>query len=146
LGIRDESMFKAASGLHGGIGGKEDVCGALLGASMMLGFMVGKSPAEMNQSGTAHQPGEPNDATKLVGELYDWFKNEFGSVKCQAIKERYQGEVNAEPDSAGLTDMEKMMRAFKKCDQLAGETAAKAAEMICDEMAKGEKSRGEKGW
>ena len=142
LGTRDESILQAASGLHGGIGGKGDVCGALLGASMMMGYMFGKSPAEIDEAETPPEPGKPDTATRLVAEMYDWFEKEFDSVKCQAIKDRHQEEVNADPVSVGLTDMEKMMKAFKKCDVLAGEVAARAAEMICDEMEKGKKSGG----
>jgi C_GCAxxG_C_C family probable redox protein len=140
LGIRDEGMFKAASGLHGGIGGKGDVCGSLLGASLMLGYIFGKSPAELDNAGAPPAPGKPDNGTRLVGELYDWFNSEFGSVKCQAIKESSEEEVNADPESAGLTDAEKNFRVHAKCDRLTGETAAKAAELIYGEREEGDKS------
>ena len=39
--IKDQSVFKAATGLHGGIGGVGDVCGSLLGASLVLGLVCG---------------------------------------------------------------------------------------------------------
>jgi C_GCAxxG_C_C family probable redox protein len=134
FGIKDESAFKAASGLHGGIGGKRDVCGALLGASLMLGLMFGNDIEESGKPGQPHKPGELDVPTRLVGELYKRFKKEFGSVKCRSIQKRHVKEVNAEPDAAGLTDTERMQRIFEKCDLLAAKTAAKTAEIIYDEL------------
>ena len=132
FGLKDEGAFKAASGLHGGIGGKRDVCGALLGSSLMLGLMFGDSMEKALKSEKPRQPGEMHSPTQLTGELYDWFKKEFGSVKCRVIQKRYANEVNAETDAAGLTDMERMQRIFAKCDRLAAKTAAKTAEIILD--------------
>lgn len=132
FGLKDEGAFKAASGLHGGIGGKRDVCGALLGASLMLGLMFGNSMEESGKPKQPHKPGELDTPTRLVGELYKWFKKEFGSVKCQSIQARHVKEVNAEPDASKLTDMERMHRIFDKCNRLTGKTAAKTAELILD--------------
>ena len=139
FGLKDEGAFKAASGLHGGIGGKRDVCGALLGASLMLGLMFGSRVEESGKPKQPHKPGELDTSTRLVGELYKWFKKEFGSVKCHSIQKRHINEVNDEPDAMGLTDMERMQRVFSKCDRLAAKTAAKAAEMILGATETGEK-------
>jgi C_GCAxxG_C_C family probable redox protein len=133
FGIRDDSAFRASAGLHGGIGGKNDVCGALLGAGLMLGLMFGKDIEEEKKQ-TSPKNGEPDAAIRLTGELYRWFKKEFGSVKCRSIQKKYTGEVNAESGDAALTDPEITQRVFKKCDRLTAETAARAAEMIYDEM------------
>ena len=141
FGLKDEGAFKAASGLHGGVGGKRDVCGALLGASLMLGLMFGSSVEESGKPRQPHKPGELDTPTRLVGELYKWFKKEFGSVKCRSIQKKHVNQVNAEPDASNLTDMERMHRIFDKCNRLSGKTAAKAAEMIYDEI----KSRKEEG-
>lgn len=141
--LRDNSTFRAASGLHGGIGGKGDVCGALLGASLMLGLMFGKDLNKSNKPMQPHKPGELDVPLRLVSELYKWFKKEFGSVKCRSIRKSKEKEVDAEPDAAGLTDMEKMNRIYEKCDRLTGKTAARTAEMIYDEMTKTGKKPGE---
>ena len=132
--IRDESVFKAASGLHGGIGGKGDVCGALTGASLMLGLMFGSGVEESGKPRQPPTPGEWDVPTRMVGELYKWFKKEFGSVKCHVIRARHEKEVNAEPDASGLTEMEKMGRSFAKCNDLCGRTAARATEIILDRI------------
>ena len=104
---------------------------------MMLGYMFGKSRTEIEQAKAPPEHGQPDDASRLVAELYDWFKEEFGSVKCRDIQERSKAEVNADPATAGLTDEEKMPIIFKKCDVLAGKTAGKAAELIYDERERG---------
>jgi C_GCAxxG_C_C family probable redox protein len=144
FGLRDEGSFKAAAGLHGGIGGRQDVCGALLGASLMLGLMFGSSVEESGKPKTPPSPGELDLPTQLVGELYKWFKKEFGSVKCRSIQVRHTKEINAQPDAAGLTDMERMQRMFKKCDQVSGKTAAHTVEMIWDEIKPGKKKTARK--
>ena len=141
FGLKEEGAFKAASGLHGGVGGKRDVCGALLGASLMLGLMFGSSVEESGKPRQPHKPGELDTSTRLVGELYKWFKKEFGSVKCRSIQKKHFSEVNAKPGAAGLTDMERMHRIFDKCNRLSAKTAAKTADMIYDEI----KSRKEEG-
>ncbi len=132
FGVRDDGAFRAASGLHGGIGGKRDVCGALLGASLMLGLMFGDSREKALKPEKPHKPGEMHNPTQLTGELYRWFKKEFGTVKCRSIQKKYAKEVNAEPGAAGLTDMERIQRVFARCDRLAAKTAARTAEMILD--------------
>jgi len=45
--LRDDGVFKAASGVSGGIGQMHDTCGALLGASLVLGQIYGRSRDEI---------------------------------------------------------------------------------------------------
>jgi C_GCAxxG_C_C family probable redox protein len=132
FGIRDESVFKAAGGLHGGIGGSGDVCGSLLGASLMPGLMFGRGTDE-----EIFPPGDKKDPTRMVGELYQWFKKEFGTVKCFDLRDKYEEEVALDPSSKGLSDRERMMRTMAKCDEMAARTAARAAEILCDSMEPG---------
>ena len=127
FGISDESVFKAASGLHGGIGGCGDVCGSLLGASLMPGLMFGRSTDE-----GVGQPGDKNDPTRMVGELYQWFKKEFGSVKCFDLRDKHEEEVALDPAAKDISERERMMRTMAKCDELGARTAAKMAEILYD--------------
>jgi hypothetical protein len=96
--IKDESAFRAASGLRGGIGRKGNICGSFLGASLMIGLMCGGSIAESGLLKSDPEAVEP--PVRLVAELYDWFQSEFG------------------------------------CHLLCGKTAARAAEMLWDELHK----------
>ena len=122
--MRDDNVFKAASGLHGGIGGMKDVCGALLGASLMLGLIYGHSPEE------AADPEKKDEAKQMVSQLYKWFKKEFGSVKCRIILTKFQREVDKDIDAQGLTEEERLARQRAKCADLAGRTAARTTEML----------------
>ena len=137
FGIRDESVFKAASGLHGGIGGKGDVCGSLMGASLMLGMMCGSSIEESGKPKEHFNPAEIDLPTRLVGELYEWFDKEFGTVKCRKILSQHKKEVAADPNAKGLTKEERMGRIHAKCGELCGKTAARTAEILWDALNKG---------
>jgi C_GCAxxG_C_C family probable redox protein len=138
--IKDESAFKAAAGLHGGMG-RGDVCGSLLGASLMIGLMCGKSIAESGQhkepaGPPAGGPPPPDTATRLVGEIYDWFGKEFGSVKCEQVRSKHEKEVDAAPDAKNLSGPERMQRVHAKCDELCSKTAARTVELLWDEIKK----------
>lgn len=124
--MRDDNLFKAASGLHGGIGGMHDVCGALLGASMMLGLKYGRGSEEIDNL------EKKKDSTQLVSQLYKWFKKEFGSVKCRIICAKFKKEINDEIDAPGPADLSSEDRLHAKCDELAAKTAARTAEMLWD--------------
>jgi C_GCAxxG_C_C family probable redox protein len=126
----DENVFHAAAGLHGGIGGKRDVCGSLLGAAMMLGLTFGGGTGETSASGDKENP------TRMVGQLYQWFKNEFGTVKCRTINAGFEKEVNDDINNSGLPEPARKARVFARCDDLCGKTAARTAEMIWDALHK----------
>jgi C_GCAxxG_C_C family probable redox protein len=130
--IMDSNVFKAASGLHGGIGGMGDVCGSLLGASLILGLMGGVGPEESCKLKTEEpdKPGAMDVPTQLVGQLYKWFRKEFGSVKCRIIRARFERELNQDIHSRGLTDEEKQTALFARCDELTAKTAAITAEIL----------------
>ncbi len=123
--MSDDNVFKAASGLAAGIGRMEDTCGALLGASMMLGLKYGRGREEIN------------DIEKLiasflpVGKLYKWFEKEFGSVKCREIRTKFAG-VYYDTKIAWQAELAKEAGLPEKCAELTGKTAARTAEMLWD--------------
>ena len=134
LGIKDESAFRAASGLHAGMG-RGDVCGSLMGASLMIGLVCGKSIEESGQP--KEHTGPPWGApTRLVGEIYDWFEKEFGSVKCRDVRGKYDEEVKVEAGGKKLTDKEMIDRVHVKCDELTRKTAARTVELLWGEIKK----------
>ena len=136
FGLREESAFRAATGLHGGMG-KGDVCGSLMGANLMMGLVFGDDVKDAEKSKEDFKPGVLDTPTRLVGEIYDWFGKEFTSVKCQDIRDKHEKEVDAEPDAKGLTEEERLDRMISRCEELCCKTAARAAEIIFDEMDKG---------
>jgi C_GCAxxG_C_C family probable redox protein len=128
--IKNESVFKAVSGFHGGIGGKRDVCGSLLGASAMIGLVCGSPLADIGKAAQQPGPGEMDRATQLVAELYDKFRREFRSVQCRTIRARFEKEVSGDPTSEDLPEEKRMGQIFAKCDALTARTAAMTAEML----------------
>ncbi len=137
FGVKEESVFKAASGLHGGFGAKGDICGALSGSSMMIGLMLGPSIKESAEPKEPPKPGDLDLPTRLVGELYTWFKKEFGSAKCRIIRRKNDQSVDSAPDAGNLTEEELMERRLSFAYELIGKTAAKAAGMIWDTLNEG---------
>jgi len=70
--MRDDNLFKAASGLCGGVGRMADVCGSLLGAALMLGTKYGRGREEIENLDKLMESLTP------VGKLYKWFEKEYG--------------------------------------------------------------------
>jgi C_GCAxxG_C_C family probable redox protein len=130
--LADNSVFKAASGLHGGIGGMGDVCGSLLGASLILGLVCGVGPKERAKlkANKPDKPGAKDVPTELVGQLYKWFRKEFGSVKCRIVRAKFERALNQDIRIRDMTDEAKQAALFGKCDELAAKTTARTAEIL----------------
>lgn len=126
LGIRDDNLFKAVSGLGGGIGRMEDVCGALLGASLMLGMKYGRAREEIDSL------EKLGDSSLPVGRLYKWFEKEFGSVRCRDICTRFAGGVHYDRNIRWQAELAEEAGLHDKCVDLTGKTAARVAEMMWD--------------
>ena len=128
LDIRDDNTFRAASGLGGGIGGMNDTCGALLGASMMLGLKCGRGREELDNVDKLHNSG------MLVGKLYKWFEKEFGSAKCRDIRTGFGGGAFYDIHIPWQAELAEKAGIFEQCCDLVGKTAARTAEMIFDDV------------
>ena len=125
LDMRDDNLFKAASGLGGGIGQMNDVCGALLGASLMLGVKFGRSREEIEDYEIAKSSYLP------VARLYKWFEKEFGSATCRGVRTKmagvfYDTKIPWQKDMADEAGLPAM------CAELAAKTATHTVEMIWD--------------
>jgi C_GCAxxG_C_C family probable redox protein len=126
--MRDDNVFKAASGFAGGIGGMHDTCGALIGACMMLGLHYGRGLDEIDNM-------EKYDSQRLlIGKLYKWFEKEFGSAQCHEICTRFAGGVFYDIGVPWQRELAMEAGQMEKCAELTGKTAAKIAEMLWDAM------------
>lgn len=79
LGL-DKSALKLAAGFGGGMA-IGDKCGALTASIMVLGRMFVKNNAH-----------ESEKIKALTKELFDRYKEEMGSIDCEALKEQYRTE------------------------------------------------------
>lgn len=77
---------KIASSFGGGVGGThEDVCGALTGGIIAVGFLCGRN-----------KPGEDiRDAKAIASGFRKQFIEEFGSTNCGKILERLGQQENS---------------------------------------------------
>ena len=103
-----------------------DVCGSLLGASMVLSMKFGRGLEEIEDQEKVKSSYLP------VARLYKWFEKEFGSPTCRGIRTKMAGGVFYDTkipwqkemaDEAGLPAM---------CAELVAKTAAHTAEMLWD--------------
>jgi C_GCAxxG_C_C family probable redox protein len=128
LGVEDEGVFKAATGLADGVGLTGDGhCGALSGGTMAIGYFFGRNKKDFGN--VAKQLKACILAKKLHGE----FIEKYGTCRCADIQEKQVGRF------FNLYDPEEMKAAFtagmpEKCSTLVGETARISTKIILDEQ------------
>jgi C_GCAxxG_C_C family probable redox protein len=77
LDLRDAGAFKAASALAGGIAGRGETCGALIGGIMAIGQVLGRESLEDRE--------QFQKAMVPAGEMYERFKEAVGHTLCAEI-------------------------------------------------------------
>ncbi len=124
LGIWNEDVFKAASGLADGLGLTGDgSCGALVGASMVISYLFPRERRDFAQI------LKPMKAYALVKELHDRFVAEYGSCRCRDVQIKLMGRT------FNLWDRREMKEAIsfgmiEHCSKVVGNTARMAVEII----------------
>lgn len=76
-GLEDKTAARLASSFGGGLGRLREVCGAVSGASMVLGLCRGYSHPDDVQAKRAHY--------HLIQELARQFRAENGSIVCREL-------------------------------------------------------------
>lgn len=87
LGVRSDDVFKAGTGLAGGIGAtSHGTCGALTGGAMMLSSKIGRDRKNFKD------PERIRWKTyELAKKLHDKFVDEYGSGICGDIQRKLMG-------------------------------------------------------
>ena len=128
LGVEDEGVFRAATGLADGVGLTGDGhCGALSGGTMAISYFFGRDKKNFARF------GKQMKAFVLAKKLHDEFVEKFSTCRCADIQKKQFGRF------FNLYDPEEMKAAFKaglpeKCSTLVGETARMATIIILDEQ------------
>lgn len=94
LGVGNAMVFKAGSGLAGGVAVQGETCGALTGAIMAIGCVVGRERLEdVKQYQRAKEPAK---------EMYHRFRQEVGHTLCAEIHKIRYGRTYrlADPEEA----------------------------------------------
>ncbi len=124
LGIWNEDVFKAASGLADGLGLTGDgSCGALVGSSMVIGYLFGRGREDFKDM------YKPMKSYTLVKKLHDKYVKQYGSCRCFDVQEKTMGRT------FNLWNADEMKEAFKagmmdNCSTIVGNVAKLATKII----------------
>jgi len=124
LGIWNEDVFRAASGLADGLGLTGDgSCGALVGSSMVIGYLFGRGREDFKDM------YKPMKSYTLVKKIHDKYIKQYGSCRCFDVQEKTMGST------FNLWDADEMKEAFKSgmmdnCSTLVGNVAKLATKVI----------------
>ena len=84
--IISDDVYKAATGLAGGIGNSGNTCGAITGGVMAMGMFCGR------EFTNKEDPQEIQQQThRMAQELINRFQQEYGGVTCREIQTRIMG-------------------------------------------------------
>jgi C_GCAxxG_C_C family probable redox protein len=130
LGVQNDDIFRAATGLVDGVGlTGAGHCGALSGGVLAIGYFFGRTKEQFG------------DMTKLVKanllskKLLDRFVKKYGTCRCADLQISFFGRFY------NLYDPEEMEAAMKAglletCSTLVGEVARMATEIILEAQEK----------
>jgi C_GCAxxG_C_C family probable redox protein len=129
LGIRNDDVFKAATGLAGGTGLAGDSgCGAYTGAILVLSSFVGRERNNFSDPENIRYKTH-----QLVRKFREKFIHEYGSVNCRDIQNKIMGRYYYLPDpqeyekahNAGAHDIH--------CPEVVGKAAKWMTEILLEE-------------
>ncbi len=124
LGIWNEDVFKAGSGLADGLGLTGDgTCGALTGGSMVIGYLFGREHKDFGDM------MKPMKSYALAKKLHDMYVKKYGSCRCYDVQESLVGRTY------NLWDEQELKEAFSSgmmehCSTLVGTIAKFATKII----------------
>lgn len=90
-GLDKDTAAKLASSFGGGLGRMREVCGAVSGASMVLGIVKGYSDSKDAEAKKAHY--------KLIQEFAARFKKKNGSIICRELLTGVKTVENGVPEA-----------------------------------------------
>lgn len=129
LGIRDDSVFKAATGLAAG-GGLTGigVCGAYVGGVMVLSQLCGRERSNFEDAERIRFK-----TYELTKRLIDAFIHEFGTIICRDIQTVKFGRPYYIYDLEDFNKFEEAGGHEDKCTDVVGKAAQIALKVILDE-------------
>jgi C_GCAxxG_C_C family probable redox protein len=129
LDIRDDKVFKAATGFAGGAGlSGIGVCGAFAGSVMVLGQLKGRERS--NFSDPERIRFTSFDVTK---KLVDKFLAEYGTLICRDVQQRIFGRSYYLRDPDEFRKFHDAGAHDEKCPDVVGKAARMAVEIILDD-------------
>lgn len=129
LGIRDDSVFKAGTGLAAG-GGLTGigVCGGYVGGVMVLSQLCGRERSNFEDPERIRFK-----SFELTKKLIDAFIREFGTIICRDIQTIKFGRPYYIKDPEDFNKFEEAGGHDDKCTDVVGTAARIAVKLILDE-------------
>lgn len=124
--IRNDAVFKAATGLAAGGGAATDgSCGAYSGGIMVLSYLLGRERENFKDS-----TGITQRNFKLIRKLHDEFIREYGSVVCRNIQTKIFGRPYYLADADEFEKFEEAGAHDTHCPEVVGKAALWTAQLI----------------
>jgi C_GCAxxG_C_C family probable redox protein len=130
LGIENDDVFRAASGLADGLGLSGDcTCGALVGGAMVISYLFGRERKDFKDM------FKPMKSYLLAKKLHDQFAEKYGTCRCHDLQKSLIGRTFNLLDR---TEFEEAIRSDMKeyCSKVVGTTAKLATTIILEEQEK----------
>lgn len=124
LDLKDESVFRAASGLADGLGLTGDsACGGLTGGSLVIGLLFGRTSKDFKDMFAAMRSYD------LVKQLHDDYIERYGTCRCADIQKKIMGRsfnlrIPEDIEAAVAAGME------DKCSTVVAYASRRALEII----------------
>ena len=126
LGIRNDDVFRAASGFAGGSGlTTVGPCGAFVGGAMIIGQLIGRERKDFDDVEDTRRK-----AFEAVEELIKRFEEEFGSIICKKVQEKVFGRSYALLDPEDFERFEEDGAHIDKCPHVVGRGSQLALEVL----------------
>lgn len=130
LGLRNDAVFKSASGLAGGCGGTCDgICGGLSGGIMMMSACFGRSRA-----GFGSENDEKQCSSRMAKDLYQKFVETYGSGTCKEIHREIFGRTFDFWDAEDKQAFEDAGAHTEKCPSVVANACRWTMELILQEL------------
>ncbi len=128
LGLISDDVFKAATGLAGGVGLTGNTCGALTGGVMVISLLLGREYDNFDD------PERIRFQTfELAKKLIKRFEEEYGTVVCYGIQEKIMGKSYNLWDETEYSQFLAAGGHDDKCPGVCGKAARWVVEILMDQ-------------
>jgi C_GCAxxG_C_C family probable redox protein len=130
LGLKNDDVFKAASGLADGLGlSGNGTCGALMGGAMVISYLFGRGREDF------YDMMKPLKSYLLCKKLHDQFLKKYRTCRCYDMQEKLMGRT------FNLLDKKQVKEAmdfgmFDYCSKVVGTAAEMTTMIILEEREK----------
>jgi len=129
LDIRDDILFKAATGLAGGIGlSGIGPCGGISGGALVLSQLIGRERSNIEDPENIRFK-----SYDLVNKLVDAYLDEFGVIACRDVQIKKFGRSYYLRDPQEKEKFQEAGGHDDKCPDVVGKAAQMTVKIILDE-------------